>query len=508
LQADENIPGRNLAMRTCLLICATFIFLLACPAAAGTETEYFAVFMEGQKAGHTTIARQVSGDKVTTTQSVTLTMSRADVPLSLNMIETAIETTQGKPLGFKVIQDLAAMATKIQGTINKQGLIQLQVISMGVVDESTMQWPEGAMMSEAIRLLQLKKGLKEGTTFTVKVFSPSMLSAVDTEISVGQKKNVDLLGRVVSLTEVTSAMKSPTGELLSVSTSYVDDDLKQQKIIAPVAGINVEMVACAKEFALSENDPVEFIHQTFVPSPVPLADAKSAESITYHLVPKKGGKLQIQPNANQTARPDGKGGVILTVRPVEPPTDVVFPYKGNDKRAMEALRPTRFLQSRDERIVALAKRAVGNTKDATLAAKKIEKFVGEYIEQMGLSVGYASAAEVAASRKGDCTEHAVLTAAMCRAVGIPAEVVMGVMYVEQFAGLADIFGGHAWTQVYLGDKWVGLDATRAPNGYDARHIALASGNGNLESFLELLSTIGNFKINDIKIKKSPPKPRS
>jgi transglutaminase-like putative cysteine protease len=95
----------------------------------------------------------------------------------------------------------------------------------------------------------------------------------------------------------------------------------------------------------------------------------------------------------------------------------------------------------------------------------------------------------------------VLTAAMCRAVGIPAEVVMGVMYVEEFAGIANIFGGHAWTQVYLGDKWIGLDATRAPNGYDARHITLASGNGNLESFLELLSTIGNFKITDVKIQR-------
>jgi hypothetical protein len=488
-------------MRTCLLVCLTSILLTAYPAAAETETEYFAVFMEGQKAGHTSITRQVSNNKVTTTQMVTLTISRANIPLSINMIETAIETTQGEPLGFEVVQDLAAMTTKIQGTVNKQGAIQLTTTSMGMVEKNTMQWPQGAMMSEALRLLHLKKGLKEGDTFTVKVFSPSMLSAVDTEIRIGPKKNVDLLGRVVPLTEITSAIKSSSGELLSISTSYVDDDLKEQKIIAPVAGIKVEMVACAKEFALSPSNPVDFINQTFVPSPISLADAKSAKSITYHIVPKNNNKLQIQPNANQTARADGKGGVILTVCPVAPPSGVAFPYKGKNKRALEALKSSRFLQSNDERIVALARRAVGKTKDAAQAAKKIENFVGEYIEKMGLSVGYASAAEVAASKKGDCTEHAVLTAAMCRAVGIPAEVVMGVMYVEEFAGIANIFGGHAWTQVYLGDKWIGLDATRAPNGYDARHITLASGNGNLESFLELLSTIGNFKITDVKIQR-------
>ncbi len=486
-------------MRTCLFVFAAFIFFMPPPAPA--ETEYFAVFMEGEKAGHTILTREVADGKVTTTQSVTLTMSRAGVPISLEMVETTIETIEGKPLGFEVIQDLAAMVTEIQGTVNEQKTIQLKISSLGTVETRTMQWPEGAMMSEALRLLQLKNGLKEGTVVTVKVFSPSMLSAIDTEIRVGPKKNVDLLGRVVPLTEVTSTIMSSTGQVLSVSTSFVDDDLEQQKVIAPVAGIKVEMVACAREFALSASDPVEFIGQTFVPSPVSLADAKSANSITYHLVPKNSNKLQIQPNANQTAQPDGKGGLILKVCPVTPPTGFVFPYKGDNKRALEALKPTRFVQSKGNRIIALARRAVGKTKDAAQAAKQIETFVGEYIDEMGLSVGYASAAEVAASRKGDCTEHAVLTAAMCRAVGIPAEVVMGVMYVDEFAGRRNIFGGHAWTQVYLGDKWIGLDATRAPNGYDARHIALASGNGNLEDFLELLSTIGNFKISDVKIKK-------
>jgi len=488
-------------MRICFFIFAAFVFFVTPQTIAESETEYFAVFIEGKKAGHTTFTRKVADGKVTTSQSITLTVSRADIPLSLTMFESTIETIQGKPLGFTSVQDLGAMVMKVRGTVGEQGIVRLKITSMGSVENNTMQWPQGAVMNEALRLLQFKKGLKEGTTFTVKVFSPSMFSAVDTEIRIGPKKEVDLLGRVVPLTEVTSAIKSPTGELLSVSTSYVDDALKQQKAIMPVAGIKVEMIACAKDFALRASDPVEFIEQTFVRSPVSLAEAKSARSITYHLIPKNSNKLQIQPNANQTTRADGRGGLILTVCPVVPPNDVAFPYKGSNKRALEALKSTRFLQSKDERIIALAKRAVGKTKNAAQAVRQIENFVGQYIDEMGLSVGYASAAEVAVSRKGDCTEHAVLTAAMCRAVGISAEVVMGVMYVEEFADSKNIFGGHAWTQVYLGDKWIGLDATRAPDGYDARHIALASGSGNLEDFLGLLSTIGNFEISDIKIEK-------
>jgi hypothetical protein len=497
----KNMMERGYVMRVLFFACIISAFFITPFALAETETEYFAVFMGGKKAGHTTLTRKVTGDKVTTTQTVSLTMSRGGIPLTISMTETTVETVQGKPLGFKSVQDLGAMTMETRGTIEKEQTIKLKINSMGMVEDKTMPWPAGAVMNEALRLLQLKKGLKDGTTFTAKVFSPSMLAAVDTQIRIGSKKNVDLLGRVVSLTEVTSTMMSPTGELLSASTSFVDDEAKQQKIIAPVAGINVEMLACGKDFALSPSDPVEFIEKTFVPSPVSLADAKPAKSITYHIVPKGGAKLNIQPNVNQAVRPDGKGGIVLIVKPVAPPSGITFPYKGKDGRALKALKPTRFLQSKDDRIIALAKRAIGDTTDAAQAAKKIEDFVGEYINEMGLSVGYASAAEVALSRTGDCTEHAVLTAAMCRAVGIPAEVVMGMMYVEEFAGSKNVFGGHAWTQVYLGDKWIGLDATRTPNGYDARHIALAGGSGNLEDFLGLLSTIGNFTIGDIKVEK-------
>jgi len=137
--------------------------------------------------------------------------------------------------------------------------------------------------------------------------------------------------------------------------------------------------------------------------------------------------------------------------------------------------------------------------------------VGDYIENKSLSVGYASAVEVAASRQGDCTEHAVLVAAMCRAVGIPAQVVTGVAYVEDFAGLQG-FGGHAWVQVYVGGdpaarepgKWVGLDAafkSAGLGGYDPGHIALAVGNGNIEEFFSLVKLLGRFKIDKVTVSK-------
>jgi transglutaminase-like putative cysteine protease len=194
---------------------------------------------------------------------------------------------------------------------------------------------------------------------------------------------------------------------------------------------------------------------------------------------------------------------MVTVEPAALPSGAKFPYKGGDKMIAEAIKPTRFLQSDNEHIIALARRAVGDTKDAAQAVKRIESFVASYVENRSLSVGYASAVEVAASRQGDCSEFSILTAAMCRAVGIPARVVMGIAYVQEFAGLKDGFGGHAWVQAYVGGKWVGIDAAfkgAERGGYDAGHIALAEGNGNPESFFSLLTTIGQFRIDKVTVK--------
>jgi transglutaminase-like putative cysteine protease len=240
----------------------------------------------------------------------------------------------------------------------------------------------------------------------------------------------------------------------------------------------------------------------FMASPEPLDDIGSVRSITYYLSPVTDEvDLKIPSSDNQKVEQLSGGTIILTVEPVAAPRGVRFPYHGTDPTALKALEPTRYVESGQKVIIDLARRAVGRTKDAADAVRKIEAFVAEYVENKSLSVGYASAAEVAASRQGDCSEFAVLTAAMCRAVGVPAQVVVGVAYVEDFAGFQG-FGGHAWVQAYVGDKWVGLDAafkTTGRGGYDAGHIALAVGSGNPEDFLSLINTMGQFKIDKVTV---------
>ncbi len=467
------------------------------------ETEYFAVLMEGKKAGYAIHKRVVSEGKVTSSEELSLTMSRAGVSLTATMTAEMVETPDGKPLSFKIVQDLGIIKTEVSGTVQPDGKLALVNRSAGTEQKSIIDWPSGALMAEGARLLQEEKGLQEGTEYSYRMFEPSMARALDAKTIIGSREQVDLLGRVVTLTEITTLLSMPEmGEM--ASKSYYDEDFNLQKSVTPTMGINTEMVACAKEFALGKNDVVELVGKMFIDSPAPLGDLDSAESVTYHLEPLPDAKMTIPPNDNQQVRKLDGGKVVITVKPVAAPAGVTFPYKGDDETVLKALEPTQFVQSDHETIIELARRAVGGTKDAAEAVNKIEAFVADYVEDKNLSVGYASAVEVASSKQGDCTEHAVLAAALCRAVGIPAQVVTGLAYVGEWRGLANGFGGHAWTQAYVGGKWIGLDAAfrgAGMGGYDAGHIALAAGNGNPGDFFSLVTTMGQFEIEKVILKK-------
>ncbi len=484
----------------CVLLAVPLLFNLGChkPDKLPTKEEYyFAAYMNGKKMGHITHTRIEKESRVTNSEYAIFTIKRADVKMTISVKETYIETPQGEPLGFESMQYLGALGMTVKGEKNAEGKYDVTITTGANVQTQTIDWPKGALMAEGAEQLARQKGLKPGTQYHVKMFVPMLLQAVDTEIKIGEQKNIDLFGRMIPCTEVITTMKMPSGQF--VSTNYVDDENQPQKMTLPIMGMNFEMIACNREFALSENDIPEFLEQLILYSPKPLKHYKTAKQIKYHLEPQPGVKLTVVEDDNQKVTSDGNQGLYVTVKPLEDPRGVTFPYKGKNKVALEALKPTRYLQSDSDQIIKLAKQAVGETKDAAQAARKIEGFVRQYVKEKSLSIGYSSAVEVATSRQGDCTEHAVLTAALCQAVGIPARLALGYIYVDEWAGKNHVFAGHAWTQAYIGDRWIDLDGTRGPNGYTAGHLTLVVGNGNPEDFFGLTMIQGQFKITEIEV---------
>lgn len=162
------------------------------------------------------------------------------------------------------------------------------------------------------------------------------------------------------------------------------------------------------------------------------------------------------------------------------------------------LAATGLLQKDDETVVQLAQKAVqdvgSNSRNRALA---VHRFVYRFVRDKSLSVAFASAAEVAQSREGDCTEHAVLTAAMLRAVDIPSRLVTGLIYTERFADQRHVFAYHMWTQAWVDDGWIDLDATQS-EPFDAAHIALNVSDGSdatvHSDIAALLPLIGHIEI--------------
>jgi hypothetical protein len=67
------------------------------------------------------------------------------------------------------------------------------------------------------------------------------------------------------------------------------------------------------------------------------------------------------------------------------------------------------------------------------------------------------ASRVADHRSGDCTEHAVLLAALARSVGLPAVVVIGTVFAHDGSTVGAF--GHAWTEIHRDGGWSLVDAT-------------------------------------------------
>lgn len=464
----------------------------------GTWTEYFTVLASGKKIGHAVETRVVAGGKVTTTVRMEMTITRMGTSITVRQGETSTETTKGKPLAFKATMEMGnMMAQTTEGSVGDDGKVTLITTTGQREQQQTFPWPEGAVMSEGMRLLAMRKGLAEGTTYQVKMFVAAMRGAVDQQVRIGPKRKVDLLGRVLELTEVVTTSSALGGQM--TTRTYVDKDFKALKSATSLLGMNMEVISCTKAVALSKNDLVDFLSKVLLTSPQPLEDVASIKSVTYHLVPTSDARqaLDFVKDNNQTVVKGSGGTMIVTVRPTAAAEGVRIPYAGKDKIALDALKPTTHVQSDDKKVIALARKAVGNASSASQAIRRIEAFVNKYVSKKSLSVGYASAAEVAVSKTGDCSEHAVLAAAMCRAVGIPSEVVAGIVYVPALGQEKHVFGPHAWVRAYVGGKWIGLDPTTGR--FDAGHVAVVAGNGNPEGFFKAINTLGYFKIAKIEI---------
>ncbi len=130
----------------------------------------------------------------------------------------------------------------------------------------------------------------------------------------------------------------------------------------------------------------------------------------------------------------------------------------------------------------------------------MERYVHEKLTKKNFSTAMASAAEVAQRMEGDCTEHAVLLAAMLRAKKVPSRVAAGLVYADKL----NAFGGHMWTEAFLAGEWIPLDATLGKGGIGPAHLKMADSPLDedaplpVSTFLPAYQALGKLKIEVLK----------
>lgn len=85
-----------------------------------------------------------------------------------------------------------------------------------------------------------------------------------------------------------------------------------------------------------------------------------------------------------------------------------------------------------------------------------------------LDRSFDPASVAARNRRGDCSEYAVVVAALARATGLPARVVVGVALISK-DGRHEAYG-HAWAEVQEGGRWVVADSALHSVGADVEYL--------------------------------------
>ncbi len=150
-------------------------------------------------------------------------------------------------------------------------------------------------------------------------------------------------------------------------------------------------------------------------------------------------------------------------------------------------------------MVEEARRAVAGVTGTRARAEKLVRYVNDLLEKKP-TVSLPSAREVLRTKVGDCNEHTVLYVAMARALGLPARIAVGLVY------LRGAFYYHAWPEVYVAEPdgrgmWLPVDPTLNQFPADPTHVRLAR--GGLDKQAVILTVIGRAKMTILDVESLP-----
>ena len=424
---------------------------------------------------------------------------REDIAVTKLMYGT-IETLDGQVLKLDTRTQMGNQDIRAYGNVIN-GEMKLTLEGGGQEQTKTIPWGPEVRGPYAAEQSMARRPLKENETRSLRMYVPELNKVCDLQLRARTIQPV-LLGdgskrALLRVDQITVVDGKPRPEY--DARIYVDSGGQVLKSEQDVMG-GIVMYRTTEENAKAPGGPVQFdlILDTVVKVSRRIPDPEQTRHIKYRVALADGDPAEILPNdLRQTLIADaGKTAPTLDVKSSGP----LDGTPSTEEIDRQYLRPNPLVTSEDPLVRSLAERATRGVVSPWDKATRINHWVHGNIKNKNFKVAFASANTVARNLTGDCTEHAVLAAAMCRAVGIPSRVVVGLIYVDDLEG----FGFHMWNEVFVNRRWIALDPSWDQSTVDAVHIKISEssldGVSPFEAFLPLVRVMGRLKIDPIELR--------
>ena len=476
---------------------ALLLFLVSGIQVAGANTEFtpvdrwYEVYLGGGKVGYVSDIMQKDGDVIKSRNEFVMQIKRAGQSIEITVEQETKEKISGELIEFSTETKMAGIPMLKKGRVEGKELVVYEKQFISGKETRYPFDPEGGM-SWGLRKQVLENGFqKAGKTYELKVYSPDMgmKKPVKAKIICFGEKPIQIGEKKIKAFEVDMELNSPFGSM--ITKSWFDENCVALKTVMNMGGMKISIIEVPKKKAKKTEEET---HELLLSSVVPLnvAVPKSEKNIFIMKAIKGKWSAKLFEGNGQKIEKINDNSIRVIVdqslkkKKVEGETDLK-PF----------LSSSVYLDTDDLLIKKLAKKGKGKAKTPQEIAKKLTKFVFRYMTNKNYEVGFATASEVARNKAGDCTEHSILLAALGRALDIPSRVVTGLVYADEFEEQKDVLVYHMWTQFYMDDEWVNLDAALGLVKCPADRITFVVDSmeeDTMHSVIPLMELIDNLKV--------------
>jgi hypothetical protein len=461
--------------------------------------------IEGAKVGyvHTTVRKiDVEGNKrFRAASKLELTFKRNNALLRLRREHGTEETSDGKVVGVFMKQGQEGGRQLVLSGTLEDGRMHVR-IDEGRIDRR-LRWSDDVVGMYGLEHSFAKRKPKAGDRWTVKRYDPTYNAVVTLGVAVKEQEEIALspdTRRIKALRvemtaeplEAPGIKVQPPAEVWWLNDNF--DPIRRQIELEGLGALLLTRTTRQEAATTTAARSLDIGLKSLLPLNHSLVEPYRTRSVVYRVTLRgdRDPATALARDAHQEI--DDVHGDTFTLRvhpPQSPPHRAASPAA-----AKEFLESCRFIDSDEERVKTLARRAAGDEKDAWAKAKRIERWVKQNM-RVDQTVEMGPASEVARRLRGDCRQYALLTAAMCRAEGIPSRTAIGLIYVEK--GRRPMMGFHMWTEVYIDGQWLGLDSTLGLGGVSAAHIKISDHSWHdtpsLTPLLPVSRVLGKMRIN-------------